>query len=219
MSLSRNPLLSILIVLPLLSAVALSAEEKAQPVSRAELADKVRLAILRLPYYGVFDLLSFEVKGDSVVLGGAAYRPGLKTDAENTVKSLPGVSEVVDRIQVLPTSFEDDRLRYGVFWRIYTDSFLSKYGTPVGGVRLVGRRMWGHRYGSWAGFARGPWGRAPFLGMEPLGDYAIHIIVEHGNVTLYGVVDNQADKTKAVLEARQVLGVRSVDDQLQVASD
>ncbi len=53
--------------------------------------------------------------------------------------------------------------------------------------------------------------------MEPLGNYAIHIIVKNGVVTLYGVVNNNVDKTKAELDVRQIFGVRSVNNQIQVA--
>jgi hyperosmotically inducible protein len=46
---------------------------------------------------------------------------------------------------------------------------------------------------------------------------SIHIIVKHGHVTLVGMVDNQADKQMAEMQAKGVAGVFSVDDQLQVA--
>jgi hyperosmotically inducible periplasmic protein len=46
----------------------------------------------------------------------------------------------------------------------------------------------------------------------------IRIIVENGHVTLYGVVDNQADKTLAETQARSVPNVFSVDDKLMVAN-
>lgn len=46
---------------------------------------------------------------------------------------------------------------------------------------------------------------------------SIHIIVKNGHVTLEGVVDNEADKNVAGIQARGVSGVFSVTNNLQVA--
>ena len=47
----------------------------------------------------------------------------------------------------------------------------------------------------------------------------IHIIVDHGDVTLVGVVDNQSDKNIAAMRAKSVPGVFTVKDQLNVQQD
>ena len=47
----------------------------------------------------------------------------------------------------------------------------------------------------------------------------IRIIVKSGNVTLEGVVDNQADKDMAGLRANSVSGVFSVTNNLMVVKD
>jgi hypothetical protein len=202
--------------------LAATAGAQARPsLTELEITDKVRTAILQLPYYGVFDLISFEVGGNTVTLGGDVYRASLKKEAEEAVKKIPGVARVANKIEVLPVSIEDDRIRSEVFRNIYTDDFLSKYGTPVPGFTGLrgGRRYWGRTFGSWPGFRTGMWGRAPFLGMEPLGNYGIHIIVRAGNVTLFGTVSNETDKTKAGLETRGVLGVRNVDNEIRVVGE
>jgi len=135
------------------------ARAQAQPaLSELEIADKARIAILGLPYYGVFDLLAFEVHGTTVTLGGDVYRASLKKEAEEAVKKIPGVSRVINKIEALPVSIDDDRIRSELFRRIYTDDFLSKYGTPVAG--LDGLRL-GAATGD-AGSEPGPaFGRAP----------------------------------------------------------
>ena len=51
----------------------------------------------------------------------------------------------------------------------------------------------------------------------PIGWHAIHIIVNNGNVTLTGVVDNEGDLTMAGMRANMVPGVFSVDNALMVA--
>jgi hyperosmotically inducible periplasmic protein len=52
--------------------------------------------------------------------------------------------------------------------------------------------------------------------MEPIGDYAIHIIVKNGRATLYGRVDNEVDRDQATRVARGVPGLFGVDNQIQV---
>ena len=47
----------------------------------------------------------------------------------------------------------------------------------------------------------------------------IHIIVQGGNVTLEGVVNNEGDRNMAEIRAKQVPGVFSVTNHLQVVSD
>ena len=46
----------------------------------------------------------------------------------------------------------------------------------------------------------------------------LHIVVDNGHVTLYGIVDNESDKDMAGLRANTVSGVFSVTNNLQVAA-
>jgi hyperosmotically inducible protein len=131
-----------------------------------------------LPYYSVFDNLEYRVEGDKVVLSGQVVRPTLKSDAENVVKSVEGVSKVDNQIEVLPVSPMDDQLRRALYRAIYNDAGLFRYGTSS----------------------------VP----------SIHLIVKNGNVTLEGVVDNEADKNLANLRANQVPNVFSVKNNLKV---
>jgi osmotically-inducible protein OsmY len=55
-----------------------------------------------------------------------------------------------------------------------------------------------------------------FPGMEPLGDYPLHIIVKNGRITLLGVVDAESDKTVAGMRAREVPGSFGVENELVV---
>ncbi len=72
-----------------------------------------------LPYYSVFDNLSFRVEGNRVVLMGQVVRPTLKSDAEGVVKRIEGVERVVNNIEVLPLSSFDDRIRLAEYRTIY----------------------------------------------------------------------------------------------------
>lgn len=93
------------------------------------LINRVRHALLMLPYYGVFDDLAFRVDGGTVILLGAVTRPTIKSDAEGAVKRIEGVERVINEIEVLPLSSMDDRIRLAEYRAIYGDPALStRYG-------------------------------------------------------------------------------------------
>jgi hyperosmotically inducible protein len=99
-------------------------------VGETRLVREVRHQLVTLPYYGVFDDLSFHVDQDgTVTLMGAVTRPTLKSDAENVVKHIEGVTKVVNQIEVLPPSPDDDRIRMAEYRAIYGDPALAtRYG-------------------------------------------------------------------------------------------
>ena len=55
-----------------------------------------------------------------------------------------------------------------------------------------------------------------FRGMQPVGPYAIHIIVKNGRTMLLGIVDGAADRHIAGVRARDVTGVFEVENSLTV---
>jgi hyperosmotically inducible protein len=99
--------------------------------SPPRLIKQVRQELATLPYYGVFDWLEFEVRPDNtVVLRGQVVRPTTKSDAENRVKNLDGVNQVINEIEVLPLSPSDDRLRLALYRSLYDwNSPLFRYAT------------------------------------------------------------------------------------------
>ena len=92
-----------------------------------DLGTHVRHELVMLPYYTVFDNLTYRVDGTRVSLGGQVTRPTLKSAAERTVKRIEGVSDVVNEIEVLPVSSHDDRIRTAVYRSIYYHPVLSRY--------------------------------------------------------------------------------------------
>jgi len=72
-----------------------------------------------LPWYGIFDNITYKLDGSNVTLYGQVVRPSLKSDAENAVKHIEGVEQVDNQIEVLPLSRMDDRLRIQLFHAIY----------------------------------------------------------------------------------------------------
>jgi hyperosmotically inducible protein len=96
--------------------------------SMARIYKEVRHELVMLPYYGVFDNLAYKVDPDgTVTLLGQVSRPTLKSDSENAVKKIEGVTKVVNDIEVLPVSPNDDRIRRAVYRAIYSNSVLSPY--------------------------------------------------------------------------------------------
>ncbi len=93
-------------------------------------AKEVRHELVMLPYYNVFDNLSFQVDANNnVTLMGQVTNPTLKSDAGNVVKRIEGVASVNNQIEVLPLSPNDDQIRRAVYRAIYSYPSLStRYG-------------------------------------------------------------------------------------------
>jgi hyperosmotically inducible periplasmic protein len=87
--------------------------------------------IVMLPYYGVFDNLTYRVDGTQVTLMGDVVNPSTKSGAEASVKHLEGVTRVVNEITVLPLSGFDNQIRRDEFRAIFRDDVLSRYGQGV----------------------------------------------------------------------------------------
>ena len=179
-----------------------AAAPTAQSVAVRQTTERVRTALERLPRYGVFDFVGFELDRNSVKLVGYAYSGQLKTDAGKAVGRLDGIEEVGNQIELLPASQNDDRIRWSTFYNIYTDAFLSRYAP--GGASGA--------YYDAVRFRR-------FPGLQPFGDYPIHIVVNRGRTTLYGIVDSDSDKMIAEVRAREIAGVFGVTNELVVDED
>ena len=112
-------------------AMAHSAGARAQNQREERLQQRlimeVRHQLVMLPWYSVFDNLEYKVEGDKVILMGQVTRPVLKSDAEGAVKSIEGVSSVVNNIEVLPPSPMDDQIRRAVYRAVYGEAGLSRY--------------------------------------------------------------------------------------------
>ena len=104
------------------------------------LREEVRHQLVMLPYYSVFDWLEADVRPDgNVILTGQVNQPTLRKDAESQVKRLEGVSQVVNNIELLPLSNNDDEIRTRLYRAIYRfDSPLFKYALQsVGPIHII----------------------------------------------------------------------------------
>jgi hyperosmotically inducible protein len=114
----------------LLSATLLVAQlgyavSTASEASVKRLEREVRRELVMLPFYSLFDHFAFRVDGYTVTLMGKVSRPTLRSDAENVVKRIEGVEKVVNQIEVLPLSPNDDELRLALYRAIYGHSVLQ----------------------------------------------------------------------------------------------
>src|SRR5258708_2066072 len=85
-----------------------ASNQLAAPETQAQLAERVRHELVMLPYYTIYDDLSFRVENGKVVLMGEVTRPTLKSDADSVVRHIAGVTSVENRIEVLPLSEFDN---------------------------------------------------------------------------------------------------------------
>ena len=108
-------------------AVAAQPAAPASDKALQRLIKDVRHELVMMPYYGVFDNLSYKVDGYQVTLMGQVQRPTLKPEAENRVKKIEGVEKVINNIEVLPNSPNDDRIRLAVFRSIFGHPTLQQY--------------------------------------------------------------------------------------------
>ncbi|MEJ2244926.1 MAG: BON domain-containing protein [Acidobacteriota bacterium] len=92
------------------------------------LSDQVRLELIRIPYLGVFDNLSFALKdSDTVALYGQVMLPIVKTGAEAALLRLPGILKVENNIEVLPLSSNDDGIRLRTYYAVYSNTGFDRY--------------------------------------------------------------------------------------------
>lgn len=202
----------------MITLAALTAVSTAQAAPEKEAPKEKTLSVLvgeklgGLTWYGVFDLLQYQVQDDGTVeLSGYVFRDTLKKEAEQAVTRVPGVKQVVNKIEDLPWGVTDDEIRAKVYLTLYRDNWLSRYGTPTD-MALAN----GVGYGSRSVFGPMGIGNPFFPGFNPTGEYGIHILVTHGEVILAGDVDSEGDKILAELKTRTVFPVKKVFNELTV---
>lgn len=110
-------------------------------VSDAEIQKKLttKIAYDRVGYNDVaFNAVTVNVKDGVVTLGGVTADYPAYNDALAIAQNFKGVKDVVNDMQVLPTSGYDDNLRFRLYRSIYHDSVLSRYATdPVRPIRII----------------------------------------------------------------------------------
>jgi hyperosmotically inducible protein len=118
----------LLIFTAILAVSLLSLPVNAQSAfDQRALEKKVRHEILMLPYYDVFDFVQFNVSGGTVTLSGQVNEGTTRKDAAKRIQKLPGVTSVVNNIEVLPLSNFDNELRQKTYLAIARTGALGGY--------------------------------------------------------------------------------------------
>ncbi|MFT3744967.1 MAG: BON domain-containing protein [Pyrinomonadaceae bacterium] len=119
-----------------LSLVGFSSESfAAKPAKSVE--QQIFSKLKGLPRYGVFDNITYQVNGDTVVLSGKVITLGTKRDAAAAVKDVPGIKNVVNNIQELPAGSFDNRIRQAAF-QTFTNRGPGQYFSTINpDVRII----------------------------------------------------------------------------------
>jgi hyperosmotically inducible protein len=117
-------------------AFAASANQPSQQITNnadtrleQRLSSEVRHELNMIPQFTVFDNLAYRVDGGTVILVGQVRDAIVKDSAEARVKHLEGVERVDNQIEILPASFNDDRIRSQVARAVFNDPRLFNYAT------------------------------------------------------------------------------------------
>lgn len=141
----------------------------------SRLERQVRKEILTLPYYGVFDAIGYQINGSTVTLTGYVVRPITKSDAKGAIEDIAGVERVVNNIEVLPLSPNDDRIRQQTLRALANRGGLYRYflgANPA--IRIIVNR-----------------GRIQLEGfVDNKGDYNLANITARGIPGAFGVTNN-----------------------------
>jgi len=96
-----------------------------------------KLTYDRVGYGNAFNAISLNVENGVVTLGGHARTDVDKDSAVALVSTYPGVKDVVDDIEVDPTSIMDDQTRLAIARAVYGYPSLNKYSIdPAKPIRI-----------------------------------------------------------------------------------
>jgi osmotically-inducible protein OsmY len=141
--------------------------------------NRVVEAVHSYSHFGMFDDVNIAMDHEIVTLTGHVTQPIKKSEIARVVARIEGVRGIVNALEVLPISRQDDQLRLRVARAIYSHPSFWQYASRP----------------------------------QP----PIHIIVEHGHVTLIGRVGSALERSLAFALA-QVPGVFDVTNELKTDS-
>jgi len=85
----------------------------------------------RSSYFTVFDEVGINVEDGVVTLSGFVTQPIKSEDLAKRASHVEGVQEFVNRLEVLPASIGDDRLRNVIANTLYRDRAFSHYAAQA----------------------------------------------------------------------------------------
>jgi hyperosmotically inducible periplasmic protein len=126
-------------------AFAASVDQPSQQITNTadarleqRLSKEVRHELNMIPQFTVFDNLAYRVDGGTVTLFGQVRDGIVKDSADARVKHLEGVERVDNRIEILPASFNDDRIRRQLARAVFNDPRLFNYAIqPAPPIHII----------------------------------------------------------------------------------
>jgi osmotically-inducible protein OsmY len=109
----------------------------AKPEDDAALAKKVGERIRSYERYSVFDYIDGRVGNGVVNLTGAVSAPEKLSDIVERVAKVNGVQDINNKVEVLPVSQSDDRLRVAIVNAIYRDPAFENYSRVDPPIRVI----------------------------------------------------------------------------------
>jgi hyperosmotically inducible protein len=110
---------------------ALSVPAHAAPTENLQVFKDVQKQVLRYAWFGIFDNVETQVNDGVVTLYGKVTMPFKRNDIEKRVAKVDGVKTVVNKIEVLPVSQFDDRLRMQLARAIYGSPHFRPFANMV----------------------------------------------------------------------------------------
>jgi osmotically-inducible protein OsmY len=110
---------------------AASAASPDDQISQERISRQVRHELVMMPQLTIFDNLSYKVDDGAVTLMGQVRNAFLKDEATAVVKKIEGVETVNNQIEILPASFNDDRIRRREARAIFGFEPLARYSLGV----------------------------------------------------------------------------------------
>lgn len=111
----------------LLTVIATAKSSTPDQPEQDRITREVRHELVMIPQLSIFDNLAYKVDGGTVTLLGQVRNAIIKDSAEKRVKTIEGVDQVVNNIEILPASPNDDRIRVRVARAIFDDNRLNRY--------------------------------------------------------------------------------------------
>jgi hyperosmotically inducible protein len=103
----------------------------AKPESDQRLAERVAEQMRRSTYFTVFDEVQIGVENGVVTLTGFVTQPIKSEDLARRAAHVEGVREFLNKLEVLPASTADDRLRVTIANTLYRDPAFSNYASQA----------------------------------------------------------------------------------------
>jgi hyperosmotically inducible protein len=99
--------------------------------SDKELSAAVAKAVLRYPFFTIYDDVNVAIDDGNVFLTGRVTMPFKSDEIESRISKVMGVQSLTNEVETLPTSINDERIRANLSYRIYSDTLFQRYAFRV----------------------------------------------------------------------------------------